>query len=167
MDVTITYVEMTSPDELDPGRPVSGLGLEQVDRSSPVIAPTQARIGAPYAWRSATRTPEEWADKLAADGHHYWLIRHDGEIAGIVVIARQAAGDIEIETFGLLPEYVGKGLGGHALTLGVRQAWATPDVDGGPARRVWLHTSSRDNPAALPNYLARGFRPYKTLVEDR
>jgi GNAT superfamily N-acetyltransferase len=167
MDVTITYVEMTGPAELVPGREVPGLTLERVDRTSPLIAPAQARIGAPYGWRSATRTPEQWVDKLARDGHDYWMIRYDGEVAGIVVIERQAEGDIEIETFGLLPEFVGKGLGGHALTLGVRQAWATTDAAGGPARRVWLHTSSNDNPAALPNYRARGFRPYKTLVEER
>src|SRR5437764_8783136 len=125
---------MTGPGELNPGRPAPGLTLEQVDRTCPHIAPTQARVGAPYGWRSTTRTPEEWAAKLARDGHDYWLLRHEGEIAGIVVIAPQAGGEIEIETFGLLPEYVGTGLGGHALTLAVRQAWATPDADGGPAR---------------------------------
>jgi hypothetical protein len=27
---------------------------------------------------------------------------------------------------------------------------------------VWLHTCSFDHPAALPNYLARGFRVFKT-----
>jgi hypothetical protein len=26
---------------------------------------------------------------------------------------------------------------------------------------VWLHTCTLDDPAALPNYRARGFRPYK------
>ncbi len=30
------------------------------------------------------------------------------------------------------------------------------------ARRVWLHTCTLDHPAALPNYVARGFRPFKT-----
>jgi len=167
MHVTITYVEMTSPDDLNPGRPASGLTLEPVDRTSPLIAPTQARIGAPYGWRSATRTPGEWAEKLARDRVAYWLLRHEDAVAGIVVIGPQTGGDIEIETFGLLPEFVGKGLGGHALTLAVRQAWATPDAAGAPAGRVWLHTSSKDNPAALPNYQARGFRPYKTVVENR
>jgi hypothetical protein len=27
---------------------------------------------------------------------------------------------------------------------------------------VWLHTSSADNPHALPNYQRRGFRIFKT-----
>ena len=32
------------------------------------------------------------------------------------------------------------------------------------ARRVWLHTCTLDNPAALPNYLKRGFVPVKTEI---
>jgi GNAT superfamily N-acetyltransferase len=167
MEITITYVEMTGPDELVPGRPVDGLTLDRVERTSPLIPSIQARVGAPYGWGSANRTPEEWAVLLARPGHDYWIIRYDGEDAGIVVIVRQLGGDIEIETFGLLPEFVGKGLGGHALTLAVRQAWATPDAEGGPARRVWLHTADNDNPAALPNYRKRGFRPYKTVIDHR
>jgi len=27
---------------------------------------------------------------------------------------------------------------------------------------VWLHTCTLDSPNALPNYRARGFRPYRT-----
>jgi len=27
--------------------------------------------------------------------------------------------------------------------------------------RVWLHTCTLDDPAALPNYVARGFRPFR------
>ena len=37
----------------------------------------------------------------------------------------------------------------------VEEAWTLG------AARVWLHTNSRDAPAALPNYLARGFRIVK------
>jgi hypothetical protein len=28
------------------------------------------------------------------------------------------------------------------------------------ANRVWLHTCTLDDPAALPNYLKRGFTPF-------
>lgn len=165
--VTITYVEMTGPDQLRPGSPVDGLTLEQVEPTSPLVPSVMARVGAPYGWRSTDRTPEQWAVHVARPGHEFWIIRYEGAEAGILAIVRQPDGDIEIETFGLLPDFVGRGLGGHALTLAVRQAWATPDADGAPARRVWLHTADNDNAAALPNYRKRGFRPYKTVVEHR
>jgi len=37
-----------------------------------------------------------------------------------------------------------------------------PHPDG--AESVWLHTCTPDDPAAMPNYLKRGFRPFKTEV---
>ena len=62
-----------------------------------------------------------------------------------------------MDTFGLLPDHIGRGIGGHFLTLAVRLAWTTaPNVS-----RVWLHTSIRDHPHALPNYERRGFRCYQ------
>ena len=63
---------------------------------------------------------------------------------------------VEVAYFGLVPEALGRGLGKHLLSCAVRDAWAL-----GPAR-VWLHTCTLDHPNALPNYVARGFVPYKT-----
>ena len=63
---------------------------------------------------------------------------------------------MEIVYFGLLPSWTGAGLGGWALTEAARRAWAMG------ARRVWVHTCDLDHPAALANYLARGFSPFKT-----
>ena len=62
---------------------------------------------------------------------------------------------IEIAYFGLLPEFIGRGWGKYLLTRAVQSAWQL-----GP-RRVWLHTCTLDHPAALPNYLKRGFRPVR------
>ena len=49
------------------------------------------------------------------------------------------------------------GLGGWLLSEATRRAWATP------THRVFLSTGSGDHPAALTNFLARGFRAYKTV----
>jgi ribosomal protein S18 acetylase RimI-like enzyme len=163
----ITYLEMTGADVLKPARPVPEMTLERVDPASPLIAPTQARIGAPYGWRSATRSREEWAEWLAHPLRRFWSIRYGAEIAGIVDFDSQPGGEVEITTFGLLPEFVGRGLGGHALTLLVRRAWAAEPVGAESIGRVWLHTSSRDHPNALRNYERRGFRPFKTRVNQR
>ena len=62
--------------------------------------------------------------------------------------------DVELVSFGLLPGFAGRGLGGALLAAATRAAWAQgPD-------RVWLHTCSLDSPAALPSYQRRGFRRY-------
>ncbi|MBC6470344.1 GNAT family N-acetyltransferase [Actinomadura alba] len=167
MEEIITYLEMTSADGLIPARPVPEMTLERVDPTSPLIVPTQTRMGAPFGWRTATRSPEQWAECLAHPLRQFWGIRYADEIAGIIDFDSQPGGEVEITTFGLLPEFVGRGLGGHALTLVVRQAWAAEPVDAASVGRVWLHTSTRDHPNALRNYERRGFRPYKTRVNRR
>ena len=73
--------------------------------------------------------------------------------------------DAEVVQFGLLPAFVGRGLGGALLTAAAQRAWAMPaaaDEPGGAVRRVWLHTCTLDSPPALANYRARGFRVFRT-----
>jgi RimJ/RimL family protein N-acetyltransferase len=160
----VTYLEMTARDQLAPAVPVPDLALDRLDRGSPLVVELESRIGAPFGWRSAGRTDEEWAawfiqypDRL------FWLVSSEGEPAGLAAYDPHPGDEVEIVTFGLVPEFTGKGLGGYALTLAVEQAWAlTPAV-----RRIWLHTSSADHPNALPNYHRRGFRTFRTEERER
>ena len=63
---------------------------------------------------------------------------------------------MEIRYFGLVPEAMGQGLGRWLLHRTIALAWATAPS------RVILNTCTLDGPAALPNYLARGF----TIVRE-
>ena len=56
----------------------------------------------------------------------------------------------------MIPEFIGRGHGKALLQDAITKAWEF----GG--NRVWLHTCSLDHPQALSNYLARGFRVFKT-----
>jgi GNAT superfamily N-acetyltransferase len=163
----VTYLEMTAPGDLCPARPVDGVVLDPVEPHSPLIRAVHARIGAPYGWESASRSDEQWDRWLAHPLRRYWLVRHGDEVAGATDAEPQPDGQVEITTFGLLPTHVGRGLGGHALTLAVRQAWAVPPAGAAAVRRVWLHTSTLDHPHALPNYRRRGFRPFRTEARQR
>jgi hypothetical protein len=96
----------------------------------------------------------------------FWLLSLDGEPVGMAAYDVRPGEEVEIETFGLLPEFTGKNLGGYALTLTIERAWRlAPSV-----RRVWLHTSSLDHPHALPNYHRRDFthtRPRSASAADQ
>ncbi|MFI9155842.1 GNAT family N-acetyltransferase [Streptomyces sp. NPDC053367] len=164
MKEIVTYVEMTGPDRLVAAPAVPGLVMEPLDRDSPLITGLLTAVGAPYGWKSASRTGREWRDWFAeAPERMFRLLSFEGEPAGIVTYRPHPGDEVEIGSFGLLPEFVGKGLGAFALTLAVRGAWAArPSVS-----RVWLHTSSLDHPRALPNYLSRGFRPFRTEEGER
>ena len=50
VEETITYLEMTTPDQLVPGRlPPTAIDMERHDRASlPLLRSTYARIGAPH-----------------------------------------------------------------------------------------------------------------------
>jgi GNAT superfamily N-acetyltransferase len=80
----------------------------------------------------------------------------DGSPAGYFELLPDGEGGIEIVYFGLLPSFVGRGLGGHLLTTALEEAWRMDPT------RVWVHTCSLDHPAALKNYQARGMDLYRT-----
>lgn len=162
MTKTVTYLEMTDPGDLSPSPAVEGLDLRRVDRGDPLARSMQVRVGEPHGWRCVSRTDEEWpAHEAEHPLRQYWLVTLNGEPAGVGFLDPQAGGEVEITAFGLLPELVGKGLGGYALTLSLRQAWATEPIDAETVRRVWLHTCSNDHPHALENYQRRGLRVYR------
>jgi GNAT superfamily N-acetyltransferase len=170
VEETVTYLEMTSPDQLRPGRPAPApVELVKLDRTgASLLRSTYARIGAPLNWQSRRLwADEQWEQLLGRQDVHAWIARVGGEVAGMVELEVQPGGDVEIVVFGLVPEFIGKGFGAHVLTVGTRLAWQVERLDGVPVRRVWLHTSSRDNPHAKPNYERRGFRPFRTEQRQR
>ncbi|BBH69260.1 N-acetyltransferase [Actinoplanes sp. OR16] len=163
MTKIVTYLEMTARDQLRPAAPVSGLALELLDAGDPLVISLQVEIGAPFGWGSATRTPEQWAERRGRNpDRQHWAVTFEGAPAGMVAYQPQPGDEVEIETFGLTPAFTGRRLGGYALTLGLEKAWTLLPV----VKRVWLHTSTQDHPNALPNYRARGLTPYRTETSD-
>ena len=158
-EVTRTYLEMRDPSQLraaklnDPSIQIE----RQHNCSVELFRWLYVEVGKNYHWTD--RLP--WTDDdirahLARPEISVWLMTHDQERAGYFELRKCEDGSTELAYFGLLPQFLGRGLGKHLLTSAVEQAWA----DG--ANRVWLHTCTLDDPAALPNYLKRGFKPYKT-----
>jgi GNAT superfamily N-acetyltransferase len=159
IEVTRTYLEMRSRSELKAARSDDpSVRIEQM----PVCSPSFYRnlyveVGKNYHWIDRLPwTDEQIAAHLNLPEITLWLMSFDAAIAGYFELRKCEDGSVEIAYFGLLPEFLGRGLGKHLLTCATEQAWA----DG--ANRVWLHTCTLDDPAALPNYLKRGFRPFKT-----
>ncbi len=107
-------------------------------------------------------TDEQWKDYANDPNLRTFAGYHGEALAGYYELNRTANSGVEIAYFGLLPNFIGRGLGGALLTSAINNAWAwTPT----PAR-VWVHTCNRDHPNALANYQARGFKIYKTVKSD-
>lgn len=109
-------------------------------------------VGGPWHWQDRLPwTPEDWQSEIHRDGVEVWLLAEGTESIGYAEL--ELLGNVvEIKYFGLTAVGVGRGLGGWLLTRAVQRAWELG------AERVILNTCTLDGPAALPNYLARGFR---------
>ncbi len=113
-------------------------------------------VGDSYHWHDRNK----WGDDVVQRNIDnpriaIWVMYVAGVPAGYFELSRGDDSSVEIVHFGLLPEFIGHGLGKHLLTVAVEEAWR----DG--ANRVWLHTCTLDNRAALPNYIKRGFVPFR------
>ena len=84
-----------------------------------------------------------------------------GVPVGFAELDRRIDGEIELVQFGLMPDFIGQGLGKYFLQWIIDKAWSYNP------RRFWLHTCTTDHPAALPNYLKAGFTVYKEEVKDQ
>lgn len=158
VEVVTTHLEMLAPDDLRPA-PCTGL----VFRKAEVACPELNRffytaVGGSWFWIDRLSwTYERWLAYLDRDQLHTWVGYVKETPAGYCEIEQQADGYAEIRSFGLLPQFIGRGYGGDLLTRSVQQAWVLG------ASRVWLHTCNLDSPRGLKNYLARGFRVFRTV----
>lgn len=156
MDIHVWHVEMT---ERPTGPPAEHHHYEL--RKTEVALPElnrflYATVGAPWWWyMRLTWTWQQWSDFLNRDEVETWVAYKGATPVGYFELEKQPGGQTEIAYFGLIPEFVGKGLGKALLEDAIDKAWQLAE------QRIWLHTCTLDHPSALPNYLARGFKIFK------
>jgi GNAT superfamily N-acetyltransferase len=154
VDVVVTYLEMTAPEQLRPAAAVaSGVTLrrELPPASVDLAAQLYRLVGSGYRWLDRLSWGEgEWREAIDTPGVELWTAREGETIVGYFELERREL-SAEIRYFGLAPGFLGRGLGGWLLTEAVRRAWQL----GAP--RVTVNTCTLDGTAALPNYRSRGF----------
>jgi GNAT superfamily N-acetyltransferase len=156
---TVTYLEMLDPADLCGKPPPDGVSLRRID---PPVWEINRRmyeeVGRPWAWRDKLIWSDDaWQAYAVRDELQTWIASLGGLEFGYFELEVQPGGNVQIQYFGLLPGYTDRGLGGPLLTAAVERAWVVPGT-----RRVWVHTCTHDHPAALPNYLRRGFKVFDT-----
>jgi ribosomal protein S18 acetylase RimI-like enzyme len=168
--VTTTYLELPSRAAFRPAF-IDAPEAQIMQTRVPLVAYARFlydAVGRDYHWSGRRAwSDERWQAHLARPTTTLLVLYWSGAPAGYIEL--DAAGEepgTEIAYFGLIPVFHGRGLGKHLLSVGVARAF-----DDGAAR-VWVHTCSLDGPYALPNYQARGFRPYRveqeeTTIEER
>jgi GNAT superfamily N-acetyltransferase len=152
-----TYLELTDRDALRAAPAPEGARVERVASCPPsFFRYLYVEVGRSYHWRDRLAwTDDDVRRRLAAPAVSLHVLSVGGAPAGYFELEKHEDGSVEIAYFGVIPEFHGRGLGKYLLSEAAAVAWSLG------AARVWLHTCTLDDPAALPNYIARGFRPFK------
>lgn len=154
MITTRTFLTMRDAAALRPARePHGDFVIERLNPCPPAVWRfLYVEVGRRHRWIDRL----DWTDQEARaylddPAVSIWLLTVASDPAGYFDLRRHADGSAEIAYFGVMHGFQGRGFGGHLLSVAVRQAWALAPT------HVWLHTNTLDHPAALPNYLSRGF----------
>jgi ribosomal protein S18 acetylase RimI-like enzyme len=150
--VVKTFLEIADPGELREPRqpPRRPFELERV-RDPALNRWFYETVGADWLWTDRLGWSDDqwrrWEARVET-----WSINVDGQRAGYYELEPHPnRGFVQIAYFGLLPEYFGLGIGGHALAAAIRRGFEL-------APKVTVSTATTDGPHALANYEARGMR---------
>lgn len=161
--VKTTYLEMQDRPETEPIALPAGCAVARWSRPGLSAYRKLFRaVGGEWGWSGRLILPDdELKAVIQAPTTEIHRLRCGGRLAGFGELERSRGGEVEIAYFGLLPEFIGRGLGRFLLDWTIRKAWA------GETRRVWLHTCEFDHPQALAVYGRAGFRVYGERTETQ
>ncbi|HLT01014.1 MAG TPA: GNAT family N-acetyltransferase [Geminicoccaceae bacterium] len=153
----VTYLEMTAPPTGAP-RPAPRGDLEIRRARQPTVSFYRylyAAVGEPWTWAVRRWLSDAEVAAIIRDPEVEVNVLWAGGVpAGYAELDRRAPPDVELAYFGLMPEFIGQGLGAYLLDWTIRHAWRSRP------RRLWLHTCDLDHPRALEVYQRAGFRIY-------
>jgi len=115
------------------------------------------QVGKKHRWIDRLSWSDgKWINYISNKNLETYIISESDELAGFFeLLYNPELKETEISYFGLLEEYIGKGIGGYALSVAIKKSFEKN------IRRVWLHTCTLDHPNALKNYIARGMTVFR------
>jgi ribosomal protein S18 acetylase RimI-like enzyme len=166
LDDVITYLEMrerpTTPRiPAPPGR----LALMQAENCTvSFYRYLYETVGTPWLWYERRLLADAaLAAEITKPTTEIFVLYLGGVPAGYFELDAAPPQETELRYFGLIPEFIGRGLGPFLLRAALDQAWSSPIT------RLWVHTRSFDHPKALGLYQRAGFVVYarqKLRFED-
>jgi GNAT superfamily N-acetyltransferase len=113
-------------------------------------------VGAPAFWCERRRLGDAAIGALIADPEIEIYVLYGGGVpAGFAELDLRRPDEIELAHFGLVPEFVGRGLADYLLGWVVDDAWRRAP------ERLWLRATNFDHPTILAAYQKAGFLAVK------
>lgn len=154
---TVTHLDMSAePRLLNAAPPKGKYALVRADKP-PVhfYRYLYDTIGRDYTWVSRRKLSD---DALRQIIHHddveIYVLWLNGAPAGFTEIDFRMMPDADLCFLGIMPDFIGLGLGRFLLCEAIRLAWSR-----GP-ERLTIQTCTLDHPNALPMYQRHGFSVY-------
>jgi GNAT superfamily N-acetyltransferase len=156
----VTYLEMSERPRFEDASS-SGVSLRRVQNPELSWYRTiYLRAGAQWLWFSRLEMTEEQLTRvLHRPTTELWMAERERSEIGMAELDRSQAADVEITSFALFSEAMGRGFGRAFMAQLLEKAW------NGATTRVWLHTCTLDGPTALTFYMKCGFRAYRRAIE--
>jgi GNAT superfamily N-acetyltransferase len=143
MDSSISFVQLVKPID-----PVTYLKYYEI-------------VGFKLNWLDRLVMPkDQLGEKINSLKVHIYVMKVEQHDAGFLELV-QEADYVELLYFGLLPDFIGKGLGKYFLHWSIHKAWSYNP------KWIQLNTCELDHANALPTYRRLGFNDYKMAMEDR
>ncbi len=157
LDDVITYLEMREPPQTPRiPAPFAKLALMRAeDCTVSFYRYLYETVGTPWLWYQRRLTADAaLAAELAKPTTEIFVLYVGGLPAGYFELDAAAPEETELCYFGLIPEFIGRGLGPFLLRAAIDRAWSRP------IKRLWVHTRRFDHPKALGHYQRAGFVVY-------
>ncbi|MGF7159955.1 GNAT superfamily N-acetyltransferase [Rhodoligotrophos appendicifer] len=157
VETTVTYLEMTQRKHVAVHPPVN-IKLALMEAVKPPVhfyRYLYDTIGRDHVWHDRRRLSiTELEEQIHAEGIEIFVAYVTGCPAGYYELDSRKSEEVWLAYFGIVPEFLGLGLGKWLLSEAIAAAW-----EKGP-ERIRVETCTLDHPRALPLYQKLGFEPY-------
>lgn len=157
LDVTITYLEMTSPPSEPPPHAPAGKRVALMRAEPPTVAFYRFlydTIGYDWLWWERRALDDAALERVITNERvEVYVLYVDGTPSGMAELDRRHEPSIELAYLGVMPEFLDQGLGRYLLGAAIDIAWShAPE-------RLTVNTCTLDHPKALTLYQRFGFTP--------
>jgi GNAT superfamily N-acetyltransferase len=118
-------------------------------------------VGEKWHWLDRmVMADDELEEKINAANTDIFVFKVENETAGYIEFVKENQ-FTEIQYFGLMPAFIGKGFGSYFLEWVIAKAWSYQP------QWIQLNTCTLDHPNALAVYTKAGFKPVRTEIQER
>lgn len=158
---TIVYLEMQERPTIPTVHPPAGKKVSLIRAEEPTVSFYRYlynTVGEEWLWFERRMMDDETLlATIREENTSIYVLYVDGTPAGFGELMQVPEEDaVDIHYFGLLPDYIGAGLGWYFINAMIDFAWASSPS------KVTVNTCDLDHPRALGNYQKAGFKPVAT-----